>query len=55
MSESLEVGQRKNDYHIVETKELPYLLTIRPDIACEKGGGQDAVVRAGSVGGWLHR
>lgn len=55
MPESLEVGQRENDYHIVETEELPNLLTVRPHTTWEKGGRQDAVVKAGSLGGWLHR
>lgn len=54
MPESLEVGQRENDYHTVETEELPNL-TVRPDTTWKKGGRQDAVVRAGCVGGWLHR
>lgn len=55
MPESLELGQRENDYHIVETEELLNLLNVRPDATWEKGGRQDAVVRVGSLGGWLHR
>lgn len=50
MPESLEVGQRENDYHIVEMEELPNLLTVRPDTTWEKEGRQDAVVRADLLG-----
>lgn len=36
MAESLEVGQRENHYHIVETEELPNLLTVRPALPGKK-------------------
>lgn len=36
MAESLEVGQRENHYHIVETEELPNLLTVRTALPGKK-------------------
>lgn len=49
MSESLEVGQRENDYDIIKIAKLPNLVTVRPDSSRGEGGRQDTVVRAESV------
>lgn len=48
MPESLEIGQRENDYHIIKTAKLPNLVTVRPDSSRGEGGRQHTV-RAGSV------
>lgn len=49
MPESLEVGQRENDYDIIKTAKLPNLVTVKPDSSGREGGRQDTIVRAESV------